>query len=97
MSCCHRKPQQVKAISEKQQEALLSLKILKSFMDAKPSKLSDKVLLDYHKKTHMLYAGNVNRNPPNKNFINSIVDLHDKFVKEMLRRKMNHNTPLQKI
>lgn len=62
-----------------------------------PSSLKDRTLLDYHKKTHMLYAGNIKRRPVNKKFLNSIVDLHNKFVAEMLKRGMKHNTPLKKV
>ena len=65
--------------------------------EVRPSKVSNQQLLDIHRKTHMLYAGGIKRRPPNKLFINSIVDLHDSFVKEMLRRKMKHTTPLKKI
>jgi len=72
-------------------------KVAIKMKDKDPSTLTNPQVLDYHKKTHMLYAGNIKRNPPNKKFINSIVDLHDKFVKEMLKRGMKHNTPLKKI
>jgi hypothetical protein len=72
-------------------------KIAMSMKGKNPSSLKDKTLLDYHKKTHMLYAGNVKRNPINKQFVNSIVDLHDQFVREMLNRGMKHNTPLKKV
>jgi hypothetical protein len=74
-----------------------SMALFKSFRDAKPSKLENQTLLDYHRKTHMLYAGNVKRDPPNKQFINSIVSFHDRLVKEMLKRNMKHTTPLKKI
>ena len=74
-----------------------SIQLLKGFQDTKPSDLSNATLLDYHMKTHMLYAGNIKKRPLNKSFINSIVSLHDKLVKEMLKRKMRHNTPLKKV
>lgn len=74
-----------------------SMIVFKAFRDAKPRSLGDKLLLEYHRKCHMLYAGNIKGNPPNKTFINSIVDYHDRLVKEMKRRKMQHNSPLKKI
>jgi hypothetical protein len=74
-----------------------SLKLFKAFRDVKPRSLGDKLLLEYHRKCHMLYAGNIKRTPPNKTFINSIVEYHDSLVKEMLRRNMRHNSPLKKI
>lgn len=82
------------------QRRILETEMMKIALNMKrtvPSSLTDKQLLDYHKKTHMLYAGNVKRNPVNKSFVNSIVELHDKFVEDMQRRKMNHKTPLKKI
>jgi hypothetical protein len=80
-------------------QALLrrALKLLYAFKNVKPSVLKDRTLLDYHRKTHMLYAANIKRQPIPKVFINQIVDLHDKFVKELLRRNMKHNTPLKKV
>ena len=74
-----------------------SLKFLRLFKGIKISDLKDKNLLDYHKKTHMLYAGNIKRIPINKKLINEIVYMHNKFVKEMKKRKFNHKTPLKKI
>ena len=73
------------------------LKIVLSMKGKVPSSLTPNQLLDFHRKTHMLYEGNIKRKPVNKSFVNSIVDLHNKFVKEMQRRGMNHNTPLKKI
>jgi len=74
-----------------------SLKFLRLFKGIKISDLKDKNLLDYHKKTHMLYAGNIKRIPISKKLINEIVYMHNKFVKEMKKRKFNHKTPLKKI
>ena len=72
-------------------------KIYSSMQGKNPALLNDKLLLDYHKKTHMIYAGAVLRRPVNKPFVNSTVALHDKFVEEMLNRGMKHNTPLKKV
>ena len=71
--------------------------ILARMKDKDPRSLITRTLLDYHRKTHMLYAGAIKRKPINKIFINSIVGLHDKLVKEMLKRKIKHTTPLKKI
>jgi len=73
------------------------LQIVKSMRSRSPSSLTPKTLLDYHRKCHMLYQGNIKRKPINKQFINSIVDLHDSLVKEMLKRKMKHTSPLKKV
>jgi len=97
MTCCNKTVPKVKRIVEQNAEAYITLGVLNKFMDAIPEKLNDKMLLDYHHKTHMLYEGNIKKRPLNKNFINSIVKLHDKFVDEMLKRNMKHSSPLSKI
>lgn len=98
MACCKKaKRARVKNLMETQSFVTNSLKFLKSMKDVKPKDLENKKLNDYHLKTHMLYAGNIKRRPINKPFINSIVKLHDEFVKEMVKRKMKHNSPLKKI
>ena len=71
--------------------------ILYRMEDKNPSSLVTKTLLDFHRKTHMLYSGAIKRKPQNKKFINSIVVLHDKLVREMLKRKFKHTTPLKKL
>lgn len=53
-------------------------------------KLTDRQILDLHKKCHMLYGAHKG----NKEFIKEVIIIHDMIVKEMLRRKMKHNTPL---
>ena len=72
-------------------------KIFRNMRSKLPKSLSRQILLDYHRKTHMLYEGNIKRKPINKEFVNSIVDLHDKFVKEMLQRGISHKTPLKRV
>ena len=98
MPCkCSKKP---RGITKQMQRRILEIeafKVAKNMRSKVPTALSNSLLLDYHRKTHMLYSGNVKRTPVNKAFVNSIVDLHDKFVEEMLRRGMKHNTPLKKI
>lgn len=70
---------------------------LKDLTKTKVKNLPTKQLLDFHRKCHMLYSGNIKRKPINKEFINSIVSLHDMIVKEMRKRKLNHTTPLRKL
>jgi hypothetical protein len=71
--------------------------MMKAMRDANFSKLKDNQLLDYHRKCHMLYAGNIKHKPINKKFVNSIVNLHDTIVSEMEKRNMKHNTPLKRV
>lgn len=71
--------------------------LLKAMMDVSLSQLNDKSLLDYHRKCHMLYSGNLKKRPINRSFINSVVSFHDQIVKEMEKRKFKHNTPLKKV
>jgi len=74
-----------------------SFVMLKGMKDENLSQLPNQRLLDYHRKSHMLYSGNMAHRPINKPFINSVVDLHNRIVKEMLKRGMKHNTPLKKV
>jgi hypothetical protein len=71
-----------------------SIQLFKSFMDSSPKGRDKKILGDWHRKTHMLYAGNSVRKNPNKEFLCKLVKKHDEIVKEMLKRGMRHNTPL---
>lgn len=95
MPCCGKKRRVMEARRRVVEQN--NLKQYKSMKGKNPSLLNDKLLLDYHKKTHMLYAGAVARKPVNRPFANSMVALHNKFVEEMLNRGMKHNTPLEKI
>jgi len=103
MACCGKRRAAQRAararLTESQQklvevQQMRSLKLLKN---KQLSTLPQKLLIEYHRKTHMLYSGAMKRNPPNKKWINKIVDTHDQYVNEMLKRGMNHNTPLKKI
>ena len=95
MPCCAKKRRVMEARRRVLEQA--NKNTYKSMQDKDPTLLNDKLLLEYHKKTHMLYAGAVARRPVNKPFVNSIVNLHDKFVEELLSRGMKHNTPLKKV
>ena len=99
MACCNKKKKAKKIRQKRLMEVFFqnSLKVFKSFKDADPAKLNNKKLIDYHRKCHMLHAGNLKRPKPNKQFINAIVAFHDKLVKEILKRGMKHNSPLKKI
>lgn len=100
MSCSCSSKKKKQQLKEKMERRLFETDMLKMAVrmrDRDPSSLTNKQLLDYHKKTHMLYEGNKKRNPINKKIVNSFVDLHNIFVQEILKRGMNHNTPLYKI
>lgn len=100
MSCCNKKLTEVRQINKQRMLQLLEvedLKVFNNFKGKDPASLSNPLLLDYHRKTHMLYASAMGRRPPNKEFVNRIVGLHDRYVDEMLKRGMKHNTPLKKI
>ena len=98
MACCGKKRNiKIHRVVEDQKLLKNSLKLLYNFKDVKPAFLKNKTLLDYHRKTHMLYEVNIKRRPVTKNLINQIVELHDNFVKEMLKRNMKHKTPLKKV
>ena len=95
MPCCGKK----RRVAEARRRGLEEndKRNFKSIRDKNPALLNDKLLVDYHRKTHMVYGGAVIRKPVNKPSVNAIVDLHDKFVEEMLNRGIKHNTPLKKV
>jgi len=75
-------------------EQLKATRLMKS---QNPTLLTDTQLLDYHEKTHALYEGNINRKKINKKLTDFIFDLHNTSVQEMLKRQIDHQTPLNKI
>jgi len=98
MGCCKGKRKaKLQRLMQKRILELEQLKIHKKMDEKLPSSLKNPTLIDYHRKTHMLYQGNIKRKPLNTKFINSIVNLHNNFVTEMLKRRMKHNTPLSKV
>jgi hypothetical protein len=72
-----------------------SISKIKGITPKEIKELPTKRLLDYHRKTHMFYAAAMKRKPPNKPVIGNIIDTHNRFVREMEKRKMKHNTPLE--
>lgn len=76
---------------------LRTLAKMKDYNSSNIKTLKDKNLLDYHRKTHMLYNANLVRKPANKQYINELVDMHDFFVEEMERRGMKHTSPMKKL
>ncbi len=55
MPCCNKRRRVIEARRRVLEQS--SKKIYSSIRDKNPTSLNDKLLLDYHKKTHMLYAG----------------------------------------
>lgn len=98
MACCgkRRAAKRLQAARRKALENNASLGTYRAMKDKDPASLPSKLLVEYHRKTHVLYEGAIKRNPPNIQFINSISDIHKNVVTEILKRKMKHNTPLKK-
>lgn len=71
-----------------------SVNLLKTFLDKSVSSFTNQQLVDLHRKTHMLYAGNSKRQNPNQKFLSIVVKKHNEMVKELKRRKMKHFSPL---
>lgn len=99
MACCggKRRKEKTKSIMERRRFESKGFKILRLIKGKLPSDLPNQLLLDYHRKCHMLYTGALQHKPPNKVFINQVVEIHDLYVKEMKRRGMKHNTPLSRV
>lgn len=57
--------------------------------------LTNPQLVELHRKCHMLHGAWTKKGNVKKEAFEFIVKVHDELVKEMLRRKMNHNTPLE--
>lgn len=70
-----------------------SIRLLKDITPNILRRFPDKLLLEYHRKCHMLYASHKPRG--SKETIQRIVYWHNMIVSEMLRRGFNHNTPLK--
>lgn len=76
----------------KEFETMSALRKLKDYTPASVRKMDKRRLLDYHRKTHMIYNSALSRNPRNEIFLNQIKDLHDMYAMEILRRGMNHTS-----
>jgi hypothetical protein len=100
MGCCNKRLEQARLARKASMLRILEVEDLKKFNGFKNKpldSLTNPLLLDYHRKTHMLYSSTMNRRPVNKEFIKRIVNLHDQYVNEMLKRGMQHNTPLKSL
>jgi len=100
MVCCNKKVDEMKQLKKLTMLRLLEIEDLKVFNNFKGravTSFDNPLLLDYHRKTHMLYASAAGRKPNNKEFINRIIELHDSYVNEIFKRGITHNTPLKKI
>lgn len=99
MSCCgnKRRKEKIKRVMERRIFENNTFKILRLLKNRQSKSLNDKLLVEYHRKCHMLYAEASERLPINKVFINQVVEMHDQYVKEMIRRGMKHNSPLQRV
>lgn len=83
-----------KQVYNMDQFLIRSINVLKTFLDKRATSFNNTQLVDLHRKTHMLYAGNSKRSNPNKKFLDLLVKKHDEIVKEMLKREKRHNSPL---
>lgn len=97
MTCCKKRKEKVKKLMERRIFELESYRIIKNLKGKIPTSLPNQLLLDYHRKTHMLYAAALKHNPPNKKFINEVVLMHNEYVKEMKKREIKHTTPMERI
>lgn len=98
MACCQkRRKEQVKRLMKRRIFEVEGFSILKLLKKNPPRLLHDKLILDYHRKTHILYKGAIKHKPLNRIFITQICELHSEFVKELTNRKMEHQTPMQRI
>jgi len=98
MPCCHkrRKAQVIKLVQRRIFESD-SHTIIKNLKVNAPSILNDQKLVNTHTKIHSLYSKAIKFNPPNKKFINNVVSIHNRYVEEMIKRKMKHTSPIKNL
>lgn len=98
MSCCNkRKNTAINLLKEEPSFLKDSIKLFKTFDDVNPSELKNQTLNDYHRKIHVLYAFNIKRRPLIKQLINKIINIHNHFAKEIIKRNLDHNSPIEKM
>jgi len=100
MACCNKKSDEIKQLRKLTMLRLLEvedLKVFNNFKGKDVTSLTNPLLLDYHRKTHMLFASASGRRPINQAFIDRIIVIHNRYVDEILKRGMTHSTPLKKI
>lgn len=59
--------------------------------------LTNPQLVELHRKCHMLFEAWKKSGKVNQDAFSFIINVHTKIVKEMERRKLNHNSPLEII
>jgi len=57
--------------------------------------LTNPQLIELHRKCHMLYGAWTKKGNVKREAFEFLFNVHEKIVEEMLRRKINHNTPLE--
>lgn len=76
---------------------MTDLKVKLRKMDATSEPLEDETLIENHKKIHKLYMNSIKKRPLHRKLINIIVEYHDNYANEIIKRNMNHITPLRKL
>lgn len=95
MPCCQKKrKQKVKQLKERrlwEADAFGSLRLIKG---KDINKLNKTMLLNFHRQLHKLYNGAIKHKPFNKGFINEVSIVHNEYVKVLLKRGMEHTSPI---
>lgn len=89
-------------------ENIIFEELIQNWRKYNPEKISDKVLLDDHRITHIWFnwlmehkdrkfMSSQFKDLSRKEQIKVVKELHDKIVKEMEKRKFEHNTPLEEL
>lgn len=98
MACCQKKRKaKTKQLMNRRIFETEGFSMMKHLRRNPPSVVQDQLLLNYHIRSHTLYEKAIKFKPPNKAFIHQVVEMHDEFVRELLKRRVNHKTPLQRI
>ena len=99
MPCCGdvRRKQKNKRIIARRNFEANAFKHLREMKEKNAESLNKKLLDEFHRKCHMLYSGAIKYKPPNKMFIQQVVELHNQYISEMKKKGMKHNTPLYRV
>ena len=97
MVCCRKRRTKQRQVMARRLFENNAFKVLRDLKNKSPDILQDELLDQYHRKCHMLYKGAIKLKPPNKVFINQVIELHIQCMKEMKIRGMKHDSPLQYV
>ena len=97
MSCCYkRRKQKVELLLKRRLFEADAYSVIVRIKKKLSSSLQENILFSYHQKAHNIYDEATKLKLPNIKFINNVVEVHNLYATEILRREHEHDTPLKK-